>query len=204
MHTLAGKDVLADEVVDRTQEHGATAHLISKRRHAQVHAFASIALGLAIERLMLPVLLEHDHGEQARPCKAARQNVEGGWWLRYLLAIPAGELLAHVLHDLPLSRYDFQCFGDVLAKLVQFGRTAARAGGRARHDHAFAWQVRGERLSGGLIAREGANHRRIVLGGLFGDEFVFGGCGFKLFEFKLHLVDEARLALVTRPKNLAL
>ena len=26
MHTLAGKDLIADQVVDRTQEHGATAH----------------------------------------------------------------------------------------------------------------------------------------------------------------------------------
>ena len=71
MHTLACKDVLADQVVDWTQERGAATNLVGQRRHAQVYALASIALGLAIERLMLPVLFEHDHGEQAWPCEDA-------------------------------------------------------------------------------------------------------------------------------------
>ena len=40
--------------------------------------------------------------------------------------------------------------------------------------------------------------------GLLGHKLVFSGCGFKLFKFKFHLLDEARLALIARSINLAL
>ena len=73
---LGGEDVGADEIVERAQNHGAAADLVGERREAEIDAFAGIALGLAVERLMLPVLLEQDHGQQARPGKAARQHVE--------------------------------------------------------------------------------------------------------------------------------
>jgi hypothetical protein len=66
---------------------------------------------------MLPILLEQDHGEQARTRKTAWQNVERRRRLADLLAVAAGELLAHVLHDLPLPRYHLQRLGDVLAEL---------------------------------------------------------------------------------------
>jgi hypothetical protein len=61
-------------------------------------ALARVALGLAVERLMLPVLLEHDYSEQARSGEAARQHMERRRRLADPLALPAGELLAHLLH----------------------------------------------------------------------------------------------------------
>ena len=81
MHACASKDMGADAIVDRQQQRGAAANLVGKRREAQLHAFARIALGLPIERLMLAILLEQNHRQKARPGKAARQNVK---WRRRL------------------------------------------------------------------------------------------------------------------------
>ena len=78
MHAIAGEYVGADKIVERAQERGAAADLIGQRRHAQIDAFARIALGLAVEPLMLPVFLEQDHGQQARPGKAAPLAVADG------------------------------------------------------------------------------------------------------------------------------
>ena len=100
MHALGREHVGTDQVVERLQQHGAAADLVGERRQAQFDALARIALGLPVERLMLAVLLEQDHRQQARPGKAARQDVERRRRLRDLLAVPAGELLPHVLHDL--------------------------------------------------------------------------------------------------------
>jgi len=100
--TPAGQDMSADEIVERSQNYGAAANLVGERRKAQVHAFARIAFGLPVERLMLPVLLEHYHGQQAWTGEAARQDVEGCWYLRDALADSARELLAHGLYHFPL------------------------------------------------------------------------------------------------------
>src|SRR5438309_1328786 len=128
----------ANELVERPQEHGAAAHLVGQRRHAEIDALARVALGLPIERLVLPVLLEQDHGEQARPGKAARQHRKRRRRLADLLAVPAGELLAYDLYDLPLPRHDLETFGHVLAELGKPLRAAAGAGGRAGNDHTLA------------------------------------------------------------------
>ena len=72
----AGENMRADEIIERAQNHGAAADLVGERREAELNAFAGIPLRLAVERLMLPVLLEQDHGQQARPGKAARQHME--------------------------------------------------------------------------------------------------------------------------------
>ena len=72
-----------------------------------------------------------DHRQQARAGKAARNGMR---WRRRLgdrLAIPAGELLAHMLDDFPAARFAFQCLGHDLAKLVQ-PRAAAFATGARR------------------------------------------------------------------------
>jgi hypothetical protein len=58
VHTAASEDVRANEIVDRMQNRGTTANLVGEGRQAQVHSFAGIALGLAVKRLMLPILLE--------------------------------------------------------------------------------------------------------------------------------------------------
>jgi|RhiMethySRZTD1v2_1073278.scaffolds.fasta_scaffold174778_1 hypothetical protein len=61
VHALAGEHMGTYEVVERAQHCGAAAHLIRQRRQAQIDPFTRIALGLPVERLMLPVLLEQDH-----------------------------------------------------------------------------------------------------------------------------------------------
>lgn len=49
------------------------------------------------------------------------------------------------------------------------------------------------------------NLRGIIVRGcrLLGSKLVFGRRSFQLFELKLHLVEQARLALVAGPKTLA-
>ena len=57
-----------------------------------------------------------------------------------------------------------------------------------------------------LPAREGAHLGGVAGrgGGLLGSKLVLGGRRFELLELELHLVDQTCLALVARPKNLAL
>jgi len=155
--------------------------------------------------LVLPVLLEQDHGEQARPGKAARQHRERRRRLADLLAVPAGELLAYDLYHLPLPRHDLEPLGHVLAELGEPDGAAAAAGGRARHDHALARQMCREQLARGLLA-EGAHLRGLAARGccLLGRKLILGRCGFQLLELELHLVDQAGLALVVRAKQIAL
>src|SRR5262249_15454217 len=136
----------ADQCVKRAQESGTAADLIGQRGDGEIDRLARIALGLAIERLVLPVLLEQDHGEQARSGKAARQHVEWCRRLADLLASTAGELLANVLHHLPLPRHHLQRLGHALAKLGKLRRAAAGAGGRAGDDDARCLGARARRF----------------------------------------------------------
>ena len=77
MHALAGEDVCADAVIQGAKEHRAAANLVGQCRDAEIDALTGIALVLAVQRLMLPVLLEQHHREHARAGKAPRQHVEG-------------------------------------------------------------------------------------------------------------------------------
>src|SRR5437763_5874814 len=101
---------------------------------------------------MLPKLLEQDHREQARTSPAPGDHMERRRSLADLLAVPASELLADMLDNLPLARDRFQRLGDGLAQLAQPPAAAAKASGRSRHDHPLAWQVRRERLARGALA----------------------------------------------------
>ena len=96
VHARAGEDMRRDQIVERPQRSGAAADLVGQRRQAQLDAFVGIALALAVERLMLAVLLEQDHRQQARAGPAARERMERRRRLADLLAVAAGELLAHV------------------------------------------------------------------------------------------------------------
>ena len=96
MQALGGENMGLDALEDRHQRGGAGAHLIGKGRQAQRHAFSPVALGLAVQRLMLTELLEQQHGHKVGTDPAARRDVE---WRRRLadrLAI-AAELLTDVL-----------------------------------------------------------------------------------------------------------
>src|SRR6202007_1269341 len=95
-----------DPPQERGQHRTAGADLISQGRQAEGDPLPPIALGPAIERLMLPELLEQDHRQQARAGPAACNHVKRRRRLADLLAVAAGELLADMLDHLPLSRSD--------------------------------------------------------------------------------------------------
>ncbi len=97
-------DVSLDEPEQRLQHARAGAHLVGQRGQAERHAFASVALGLAVQGDVLAELLEQHHGEQARARPAARHGVEGRRRLADALAGAAGEALAHGLDHRPAAR----------------------------------------------------------------------------------------------------
>jgi hypothetical protein len=143
-----------DQAIDRHQRMGAAADLITERRCAERHALAGEPLRLAVERLVLPVLLEQQHREEARPGPAAREHMKGRGRLRDLLAIPARKLLAHCLSDLPRTRDYLERLGDVFAELGKAAacRMPGRNRGRARRC-ARAAGDRGTACGSGACAR---------------------------------------------------
>ena len=89
MQALGCQDVARDQRVERRQGGGGGADLIGERGEAEVHALAGVALGLAVERLMLAELLEEQHRKEARPRPAARRGVERRRRLGDALAVAA-------------------------------------------------------------------------------------------------------------------
>ena len=78
--------------------------LAGQCRKTELHTFSGITLGLPVQRLMLTVLLEGNHRQQARPRPTSRRRMERRRWLADLLTLPAGELLPDRLNHLPLPR----------------------------------------------------------------------------------------------------
>src|SRR5438874_11954352 len=109
------------------QHRTAATHLIGQGRQAEGYALPGVAFGLAVERLMLPELLEQDHRQQAGAGPTSGNYMERRRSLADLLAVAAGELLADMLDHLPLPRNDLQRLGDVLTQLAQPRAAAAKA-----------------------------------------------------------------------------
>ena len=145
VQAFGGKGVLLDAPDQRRQYRAAAAHLVGQGRQAERHPFPSVAFGLAVERLMLPELLEQDHRQQARAGPAAGQHMERRRRLADPLAIATGEFLTDVLDHLPLPRNGLQRLGDVLAQLAQPRAAAALATRRSRLDYALASTSRNPR-----------------------------------------------------------
>ena len=177
----------------RRQHRAAGAHLVGQGRQAERHALPGIAFGLAVQRLMLPELLEQDHRQQAGTGPAAGDHMERRRRLADLLAIAAGELLANVLDHLPLPRNDLQRLGDVLAQLAQPRAAAAQASGRSRLDHPLARQMLGEGLARRALAGEGHHIGGLGHGPLGGD-LVLGRRTLELLEGQLHLIEQSHAA----------
>ena len=147
---------------------------------------------------MLPVLLIDNGGQQVRTRPAPWDRVVRRWRLRELLAVAAGELLAHRLNHLPLARNHLQRLGHVFAHLRQPLRPAARARLWRRHHHALARQVLGEGLARRPTPLERLD-RGGALGRRLGREVVFGGPRGELVELKLQLTNKALGALRAPP-----
>ena len=183
-----------NQLVQRAQRKRARPHLVGQRREAELHTLAGVAFALAVQRLMLSVLLIDDGGEQIRTRPAPWGRVVRRRRLGELLALAAGELLAHRLNHLPLARNHLQRLRHVLAHLRQPLRPAACArGGRSDH-HTLARQVLGEGL-----ARRPAPLEPLDLGRTprrrLGREIVFGGARGEFVELELQLSEQPFLAL---------
>ena len=125
---VAARTCAFSQLVDRHHRVSSGADLISQGRETERHAFTGEPLGLPIEGLVLPVLLEQEHREEARSGPSARDHVEGSGCLRDLLAVPAREFLADRLDHLQRARDDLERLGDVFAKLGKPVPAAGRAG----------------------------------------------------------------------------
>ena len=198
MQPGGGEHMGLDQRVQRFQQISHRADLIGQGGEAQVHTFPGIAFGLSVQRLMLAVLFEYDHGEQAGTGPPTRDRVEWRRGLAYLLAGSAGELLADGLDHLPLSGNDLQRFGDVLAHLHDPVRPAARAGRGGLDHYTLARQMRGERLADGLAPVEARDPGRLLCR-LFSLRLVLGGVGDQFLELQLELVDEPRCPFCAAP-----
>ena len=198
VQTRSRQHVGRNQVVQRPQRHRTRAHLVGQRRQAEIDALSRVAIPLPVERLVLPVLLEQDHGQQVRARPAARHRVERRRRLRDLLAAPAGELLAHRLDDLPPARDRLQRLRHILADLRQPFRSAALTGRGRRHHHTLARKVVGERLARRLAADEpldlGARGRRLL-----SRQLVLCRARRELIEGELQLAEQALTALRPPP-----
>ncbi len=162
-----------------------------------------VALALPVERLVLAELLEQDHGQQVRPGKAARRDMERRRRLGDRLARPAGELLAHRLDHLPPARDHLQRLGDVLAQLRQLRRAAARAAVRRGDHDALARQMGGEGLARRAACARTTCTVCVLRRRLLRRQFVLGRRGLQLLELQLHLLEQPGLALRAAAVELA-
>ena len=174
MQSFSREDMRFNTPEDRFEHRAAGANLVGQGRQAERQAFLGVAFGLAVERLMLPKLLEQDHREQARTSPAPCDHMEWRRSLADLLAVPASELLADMLDHFPLAWDGFQCLSDGLAQLAQPPATAAKASCRSRDNYPLTRQMFGERLARGALA--GKRHDRRGLGDRhLGGDLVLGG-----------------------------
>ena len=199
---FGGQHMGLDAPIERHENGRGRADLIGERGDAERDAFAREPLGLAVERLVLPVLLEQQHGEEARPRPPTRHDMERCGRLADGLAVAARDLFAHRLDDLPRSRNDLKRLGHILAELRQARAAASRTRARRRDDDALARQMLGKWLPDRPLAlerRDAGGVGRSDLGG----EAVLAGVGFEIFEMKLHLLEQATAALGARAVLLA-
>jgi hypothetical protein len=187
----------------RVERGAARSDGVGHRRQADRHAFACIALGLPVQRLMLAELLEQDHRQKARAGPAPGDHMERGRRLADLLAIPTGELFPYRFDHLPLPRDHLQCPRHILAQLAQPGSAAALARRRLGNHHALARQVVREGVSFGALARE-ARHIRSLRHGDFRGELILAGARCKFLELQRQLIDQPLRSLGARAIELTL
>ena len=200
MQPLGGEHVPADQLMERGESSNPGTDMVGQGGDVEIDAFPGVAFALPVERLVLPILLEQDHRQQAGADSGTRDDVEGSRRLRELLAIPAGELLAHGLPHKPAAWDDVEGLGNHLADLGEPAAPAALARRRRRHDQPLARQMRRQRPACRLLPEMGCNDRA---GSSFRGRLVLGGGFLDLGQLELELVDEPLAALAGLPELLA-
>ena len=160
-NALCRHDMAFHKAKKRIERRADRPHGVGHGRQRDRHAFQSVALGLAVQRLMLAELLEHDHGQQARPRPSPCNDMERRRCLRDLLTVAAGELLPDRLDHLPTTRLRFQGSRHVFAELAQTIAATALTRRRRFDHHTLAGKVIGESVALGTPARKTA-HRRCL------------------------------------------
>jgi len=192
-----------DHVEERLDGEGDMADLISQRLGRQIDALAFESRALAVQRHVLPELVEHDRRQQIGAEEAARCGMEWRGSLADRLAVAAGKLLAHRLDDLEAARDLFQRLRHVLAQLRQPRAATTGACRRRFDDDALTLDILRPWLAHRPLAREGAHSLRFGRG-IFGRQFVLGGRRHEFLELQFQLVDQPLRALAARPVLLAL
>jgi hypothetical protein len=198
MNALGSEDMRLDQLVERCQHGRAGADMIGHGRDRELDPLARIVLALPVERLMVGVLLNQHHRQQARSGKAPGDRVEGCGRLRDPLARPAAELLPHMLGHEPLPRDDIERLGDILPDLREFAAAAARTRARRGVNNAPAWQIGGKVAPRRLAPREALHLHPRRLG------LILPRSRGELLELQFQLIDHSLTALGARPEHLAL
>src|SRR5436190_19098032 len=194
MKALGSEHVAFDQVEERHDGEGPVADLVGQRRQRQVDPLALKARTLAVERDMHTELVEQDRRQQLRADEAARRGMERRRRLADLLAIAAGELLAHRLDQLEAARDLLQRLGHILTDLRQPRSTAAGTGRWSLNDDALALDVIRPWLAHRPLAHERADILRLRHCGLRG-ELILARRGDEFFELQLQLLQQPRRAL---------
>jgi hypothetical protein len=200
MNAFGSEHVRLDQLMERHQRRRTGADMIRHGRHRQLDPLARILLALPVERLMVGILLDQHHRQQARSREAARDRMERRRRLGNRLARPAAELLPHMLGHEPLPRHDIERLGDSLADLGELGAATTRTARRRRMNDAPTRQIGGKVAPRRLAPREALhlNRRRFCFG------LVLSQCRGQLLELQFQLIDEPLAALGARAELLAL
>ena len=187
----------------RVERGAARSDGVGHRRQADRHAFACIALGLPVQRLMLAELLEQDHRQEAWAGPAPGDHMERGRRLTDLLAIPAAELFPYRFDHLPLP--------GITSSVRVTSSPSLRSRVPPQHSHVVGGAITtrsrgrwsGEGVSFGALARE-ARHIRGFRHGDFRGELILAGAGCKFLELQRQLIDQPLRSLRTRAVELTL
>ena len=104
MEAFGCHDMSFDKTKERIERRADRPHGVGHGRQRDRHAFQRIAFSLAVQRLMLTELLEHDHRQQAWASPTSCNGMERCRRLADLLTVAAAELLPYRLDHFPLTR----------------------------------------------------------------------------------------------------
>ena len=205
MQPLRGEDMRLDERSNKGSQHGsAGAHLVGQGRQADRHAFAGVAFGLAVQRLMLAELLEQRSwpAGSGPPSRAAMTWKGAGAWL-----------IVSQSRQVNFSRtcwITFHCRG-MTSSVSVTSSPSLRSASPPQQLQAVGpgtttrsrGRCSGNGLRAGRLRMKAATTCRGPGRGLLGLKLILGGCGLQLLQLQFHLVEQARRPLRARAVDLA-